>query len=56
MRERNEEKKERKDRCADTRIALGDSGNIFLTVSSLVAAAGMELPSLPANGSMDTTE
>lgn len=56
VRERKEGKKERKDRCADTRIVLGDSGNIFLTVSSLVAAAGMELPSLPANGSMDTTE
>ena len=37
-------------------LALGDSGNIFLTVSSVATAAGVELPLLSANSSMDTTE
>ena len=49
-------KERRKGRLDVLTLASGDSGNIFLTVSSLVAAAGMELPLLPANGSMDTTE
>ena len=34
----------------------GDSGNIFLTVSSAAAAKGIELTSLSANSSVDATE
>ena len=37
-------------------LPSGDSGNIFLTVSSAAAAKGIKTTSLSANASVDATE